>query len=100
MLTVWRNDYCVFTHWLKVERTVTVRDHGVNAAHLRGHGPFAFFAADSAGAQLLVVLDHDAGFILQGADHAVRAVNDQPPSDIAKSLEEFPLGMHIQLLCF
>ena len=39
----------MFTHGLEILRPVPIRDHGIDTAHLGGHGPFAGFAADHAG---------------------------------------------------
>ena len=85
------DDDGMFAHGLKIEGRVAVGDHRLDAADLRGDAPDAVTAADGRWTELLLVHDQQAGFVGEGADDGVGAVDDQPFAGLAQTGEKLSL---------
>ena len=75
----------MLAHGLEVIARVSVRDHRLDPAHLRGNRPDSFPAADGGRAELLVVHDQQAGLVWKRTDDRVGAVDDQSFADVAQA---------------
>ena len=74
----------MFTHRLKIEGWIPIRDHRIDAAEFGGDSPNSISTANSSRAKLFLIHDNHAGLIGQTADYCIRPVDDEPFADLAK----------------